>query len=120
MREGDTIVQQVHLPPIRAFSQKLIFGVRIKEIIDRSDEAGFSYETLEGHVEKGISTFTVGHAGSGLLFRIHTLSAPGNPLSRLLGPVFSVPYQAYCTRQALRNVRKTAISGQLIEDPHQK
>ncbi len=108
MRARDTIVQQVHIPPMRAFSQKLIFGVRVKEVIDRPEELGFSYETLDGHVEKGISTFTVRRSGSGMLFTIHTLSAPGSALSRMLGPVFSVPYQAYCTRRALMNVKRIA------------
>jgi hypothetical protein len=39
--------------------KQLKVGVRIKEIIDDKDCKGFSYETLQGHVEKGISTFIV-------------------------------------------------------------
>src|SRR5687768_850046 len=49
---GDNIVQQVYLPPIKLFSQKIIFGVRINQIIDDVDRKGFGYETLKGHVEK--------------------------------------------------------------------
>jgi tRNA C32,U32 (ribose-2'-O)-methylase TrmJ len=52
MRVGDTIAQQVYIPPTKTFSQKIIFGVRVNEIIDQVTEKGFSYETLEGHVEK--------------------------------------------------------------------
>ncbi len=59
MQIGDTIVQQIFLPPIKKFSQKIVVGVRINEIIPEVDKVGFSYETLEGHVEKGISTFTI-------------------------------------------------------------
>jgi len=59
MKIGDTIAQQVYIPPTRTFSQKIIFGVRVNEIIDQADKKGFSYETLEGHVEKGVSIFTV-------------------------------------------------------------
>jgi hypothetical protein len=106
MRIGDTIAQQVYIPPTKFLSQKIIFGVRINEIIDQPDKKGFSYETLEGHVEKGISTFTVEQAGNKVIFKIHTFSSPGNVLTKLLGPVFSVPYQTYCTQQALKNVRR--------------
>src|SRR6478672_11254940 len=59
LKVGDTIAQQVYIPPIKTFSQKIIFGVRINEIINQSNKIGFSYQTLEGHVEKGISTFLV-------------------------------------------------------------
>lgn len=105
MQIGDTIAQQVFLPPVKTFSQKIIFGVRICEIIDEPERKGFSYETLAGHVERGISTFTVEESAAGLQFKIHTFSGPGNLLSKILAPVFSVPYQAYCTRAALKNVR---------------
>lgn len=109
MRVGDTIVQQVFLPPIRGFSQKLVFAVRINEIIDRPDCKGFSYETVEGHVEKGISTFSLEDHGQEVLFKVITRSGAGNMLSKLLGPVFSVPYQAFCTRAALRNVERQVL-----------
>ncbi|MCK6615223.1 MAG: DUF1990 domain-containing protein [Ignavibacteriaceae bacterium] len=108
MRAGDTIAQQIYLPPLRNFSQKIIFGVRIKEIIDQPDKKGFSYETLEGHVEKGISTFTLEEIQGKTVFRIHTLSKPGILITRLLAPVFSVPYQTYCTNEALKYVKRQA------------
>lgn len=105
IRAGDTIVQQVFIPPF-GLSQKVVFGVRIKEVIDGPTRKGYSYETLEGHVERGISTFTVEPAADGTVtFVIHTYSAPATTLTRLLGPVFSVPYQAYCTRHALQHVK---------------
>jgi hypothetical protein len=106
MKIGDTIAQQVYIPPTRTFSQKIIFGVRINEIIDLSDKKGFSYETLEGHVEKGVSTFTVEQRDNKIFFKIQTYSAPGNILTKILGPIFSVPYQTFCTKAALRNVKR--------------
>lgn len=106
MKIGDTIVQQVFIPPIKYFSQKLIFGVRVNEIIDDELKKGFSYETLEGHVEKGISTFTIEQTENKLIFKIHTYSIPGNFLAKLLGSVFSVPYQTFCTKLALNNIKK--------------
>jgi hypothetical protein len=106
MKIGDTIAQQVFIPPTKIFSQKIIFGVRINEIIDQSDKRGFSYETLEGHVEKGISTFTVEYLDNKLIFKIQTYSTPGNFLTKLLGPFFSVPYQTFCTKAAFNNVKR--------------
>ena len=106
MKVGDTIAQQVYLPPIKMFSQKIIFGVRINEVIDQLDKKGFSYETLEGHVEKGVSTFTVEQVDSKLVFKIQTYSTPGNILTKLVGPFFSVPYQKFCTNGALKNVKQ--------------
>jgi hypothetical protein len=106
MKIGDTIAQQVYIPPTRTFSQKIIFGVRIYEIIDQADKKGFSYETLEGHVEKGISIFTVEQLDNKIIFKVQTYSTPGNILTKLLGPVFSVPYQTFCTNTALKNVKR--------------
>ncbi|MCH7723556.1 MAG: DUF1990 family protein [Bacteroidetes bacterium] len=103
---GDTIIQQVYLPPTKTFSQKLIFGVRINEIIDQPDKKGFSYETLEGHVEKGVSTFTIEQTEKETIFKIHTFSTPANFLTKLLGSIFSVPYQTFCTNTALKNVKQ--------------
>ncbi|HLP12641.1 MAG TPA: DUF1990 family protein [Flavobacteriales bacterium] len=106
MKVGDTILQQVFIPPTKTVSQKLIFGVRISEIIDEPFRKGFSYETLEGHVEKGVSTFTLEKLSEQIIFRINTFSTGGNFFTRLLGPVFSVPYQAFCTKRALTNVKR--------------
>jgi hypothetical protein len=106
MKIGDTIVQQVYIPPILTFSQKVIFGVRINEIINQTSRKGFSYETLEGHVEKGISIFTVEQLNSKLIFKIQTHSTPGNILTKLIGSIFSIPYQTFCTKKALNNVKR--------------
>ena len=106
MKIGDTIAQQVFIPPTKTFSLKIIFGVRINEIIDQADKKGFSYETLEGHVENGISTFTVEQLGNKVAFKVQTYSTPGNFLTKLLGPVFSVPYQTFCTKTALKIVKR--------------
>jgi hypothetical protein len=105
MREGDTILQQAFIPPVKSFSQKILFAVRINEIINEENRIGYSYETVEGHVEKGISIFTLEKNSSDILFKIHTFSSPGNLLTRMLGPVVSIPYQAYCTRKCLEHVK---------------
>lgn len=106
MKIGDTIVQQAYLPPIKCFSLKLIFSVWINEIIDQPNRKGFSYSTHVEHVEKGISTFTIEQLENELIFKIHTFSVPGIRLTRFLGPIFSLPYQAFCTKTALKNVKR--------------
>jgi uncharacterized protein (UPF0548 family) len=106
MRVGDTIVQQVRIPPAGIFSLKLVFGVRIRAIIDEPGRKGFRYATLRGHPERGLSTFTFERSGNNLIFCIHTYSTPGNFLAWILGPVFTRPFQAYCTRQALKWVKR--------------
>jgi hypothetical protein len=105
MKVGDTILQQAFLPPLKVLSQKIIFGVRVNNIIKDASRKGFSYETIEGHAEKGESTFTIEKTDNGILFKITTFSAPGTYLSKLVGPIFTSPYQAYCTRKALANVK---------------
>lgn len=106
MKIGDSIVQQAFLPPIITFSQKVIFGVRINEIINEENRKGFSYETIEGHVEKGISIFTIESKSNKLKFKIHTFSEPGNILTKIVGPIITVPYQTYCTKKALESVKR--------------
>jgi len=106
MKIGDTILQQAFIPPTKAFSQKIVFGVRVNDIIDETDRKGFSYVTVDGHVEKGESTFTIEDSNGGLIFKIKTYSEPGNLLTKLVGPIFTVPYQTYCTKRALENVKK--------------
>jgi hypothetical protein len=107
MTVGDTIVQQAFIPPFPQCSQKIIFGVRINRIINDSARIGFSYETLAGHVEKGMATFTLEKTGEKkIIFKVQTYSTPGNFLTQLAGPIFSVPYQAFCTRQALLHVKQ--------------
>lgn len=104
---GDTIVQQAFIPPFGHLSQKIVFGVRINEIINEPTRIGFSYETLNGHVEKGISMFTIEKtADEKTIFKVHTFSQPGNLLTKFVGPVFSVPYQTFCTRRGLLNVKR--------------
>lgn len=106
MKVGDTIAQQVYIPPTKVFSQKILFGVRINEIINQANKKGFSYETLDGHVEKGMSTFTLEQLDHQMIFKIQTYSTPGNVLTTLLGPIFSVPYQTFCTKTALNHVKR--------------
>ena len=110
MKIGDTILQQAFIPPVKLFSQKIVFGVRINNIIDEAGRKGFTYVTIVGHVEKGESAFTIEKDDQGLIFKIKTFSEPGNFLTKLVEPIFTAPYQSYCTRKALENVKKQISS----------
>jgi hypothetical protein len=103
---GDTIVQQVFIPPFRALSQKLIFGVRINSIINEPHRRGFGYETLEGHVERGESAFVIEQHRDEFIFRIQTYSEPSNAFVKMFGAWAAIPYQRYCTERALKHVKQ--------------
>jgi hypothetical protein len=107
MAVGDTIVQQAFLPPFKHLSLKIIMGVRINNIINDQKKSGFSYETLEGHIEKGCSSFTIEELKDGkIIFKINTFSKPRNILAQLAGPIISIPYQTFCTNRALQNMKQ--------------
>ena len=101
---GDTIVQQLHVPPTPSFCLNIIVGVRICETFRDGRCVGYSYETLDGHVEKGISRFLLQATdAASSSFQIETYSRPA---TKVLGLVQSVSswYQDICTDTALRHV----------------
>lgn len=103
MQVNDTIVQQIQIPPIKGLSSKIITGVRIKEIINAENRKGFSYETLQGHVERGISAFIIEQKNNSLDFTIETYSSANGFMLSIFQPLSSM-YQDYCTQQALNFV----------------
>ena len=105
MQPGDTIVQQILLPPVEGGVFTIICGVRITDVFCTANTAGFSYTTLEGHVEQGLSTFSFEGVGKDAVFKIETWSRPALPGGAILAPLFANRYQAWCTRQALAHVR---------------
>jgi Domain of unknown function (DUF1990) len=104
MRVGDIIVQRAVLPPI-GFGLCAEFAVRISALINEPSRLGFAYETLAGHLERGVSEFYFEERGGEVFFVIHTCSEPAHWLSRL-GRPFSLAYQKWCTRQALKHVKQ--------------
>ena len=105
IRLGDTIVQHVYIPPVRSFSKKLIVGVRVVEVVNKPNQRGFKYETIEGHIERGSASFMLSQESGSIRFVIHTFSKPNIWIARLVAPIFSVPYQTFLTRLALNNVK---------------
>jgi hypothetical protein len=104
MRVGDIIVQRAVLPPI-GFGLCAEFAVRISALISEPNKLGFAYETLAGHLERGLSEFYLEERAGELFFVIHTYSEPAHWLSRL-GRPFSLVYQKWCTQQALKHVKR--------------
>jgi Domain of unknown function (DUF1990) len=104
MRVGDLILQRAVVPPI-GFGICMEFAVRICKLIVEERRLGFAYETLSGHAERGVSEFYFEDRGGSLAFTIHTHSEPGHWTSRLAKNVVTLPYQAWCTRRALKHVR---------------
>ncbi len=104
MRVGDIIVQRAVLPPI-GFGLCAEFAVRISGLISEPSKLGFAYETLAGHLERGVSEFYFEDRAGALFFVIHTHSEPAHWLSRV-GRPFSLLYQKWCTQRALEHVKK--------------
>lgn len=104
MRVGDVIVQQVQIPPV-GVGIKLIFGSRVLSIHRSLSSAGFSYGTLAGHPETGSNEFSFSVEEGSLFAAVRTVAAPGLFLSRLLSPVFTKPYVAFCNARALQRMK---------------
>lgn len=109
---GDVILQQVFLPPL-GFGVGVEFAVRVSALIREERRLGFAYETLAGHVESGVSEFYFEEREGGLFFTIHTFSQPGHWTARITQHLFARPYQAWCTRRALAQVRALFLAQNL-------
>jgi Domain of unknown function (DUF1990) len=105
MRIGDIIVQRAVLPPI-GFGICAEFAVRIAALIGEPSKLGFAYETLAGHLERGVSEFYFEERAGEILFVVYTHSEPAHWLSRPGRGVFSLRYQRWCTQQALKHVKQ--------------
>ncbi len=93
------------MPPV-GFGLCLEFAVRVSAMFVEQKRVGFAYETLTGHAESGLSEFFFEERDGGLYFTIHTFSQPGHWTSRLAKEMFTLPYQAWCTGRALKNVKR--------------
>ena len=100
VHEGTTIVQRVAIGPFTLES-----AVRVQAVwhLDDADnvETGFSYVTLAGHPERGVSSFRVARDGAGqIVFAIDARSQPGSLLTRVGSP-FARRFQRRATEAAL-------------------
>ncbi|MDH3250279.1 MAG: DUF1990 domain-containing protein [Acidimicrobiia bacterium] len=75
---------------------------RIVDVIDSSDEFGFSYGTLPHHPEEGEEMFAVRDNGDGTVtFRVAAFSRPAGLLTTVIGPIGRL-IQRTMTRRYLR------------------
>lgn len=109
MQKGDIIIQQASVPPIPV-SLKMVFAVRVVDMFRSPTKVGFSYGTLKGHAEMGISEFYFSIQDGVVRANIHTYSAPGAILTRMVAPFLTLPYQQYCTNRALRRMSESFLS----------
>lgn len=105
MAVGDVLLQRTMMPPI-GYGLCIEFAVRVCELFNEEKRLGFAYETLTGHVESGVSEFSFEEKAGEVYFTIHTWSLPSHWTGRLASRVFTLPYQAWCTRRALAQVRE--------------
>ncbi|MFO1533002.1 MAG: DUF1990 family protein [Thermoplasmatota archaeon] len=82
--------------------------VRVFDVWDRASssgrEAGFSYEALPGHVERGVAQFALALKADVVSFRIESDSAPAKWFAKLGAPVARV-VQRRAVAHAFRNMR---------------
>jgi uncharacterized protein (UPF0548 family) len=86
--EGATIVQRVAIGPLRIAPAVRV--LRMWRTGDgQSEEAGFTYATLPGHPERGVSSFWVtrDRQSGRITFSIAARSQPGSLLYRLGRPI---------------------------------
>jgi hypothetical protein len=108
MQVGDTIVQQAQVPP--GWGLYLVFAVRVLAVFRDEKQAGFSYGTLRGHPETGMNAFSISSVPSGIDATVRTIAAPGLKLSRLLAPIFTRRYVAFCNRQASERMSREFLN----------
>ncbi|MDF3056650.1 MAG: hypothetical protein K0R17_865 [Rariglobus sp.] len=104
MAVGDVIIQRTMMPPV-GFGVCIEFAVRVCALFDDEKRLGFAYETLSGHPESGVSEFYFEEREGDVFFTIHTRSQPSHWTARFASCVFTLPYQAWCTRRAAAQVR---------------
>lgn len=108
MQKGDIIIQQASAPPLLV-SLKMVFAVRVVDMFRSPTKVGFSYGTLKGHAEMGISEFYFSIQDGVVRANIHTYSAPGAFLTRMVAPLITLPYQQYCTNRALQRMSESFL-----------
>lgn len=101
LREGTTIVQHVAIGPLSLEAAVRVVRVWRDHGAD-ADESGFTYATLEGHPERGISTFRIRRRSGErtIAFLIDVRSRPGSLLTRVARP-FARRFQRHATEAAL-------------------
>jgi uncharacterized protein (UPF0548 family) len=115
---GALIIQRVCVGPIAVET-----AVRVVDVFEASEmrRVGFTYVTLQGHVEKGVASFLVARhddaAGQRLTFNIESWSTSARGMAQAIAPLSRLVQKAI-SREALEHFR-TSVSGgdQLVRRP---
>jgi uncharacterized protein (UPF0548 family) len=103
LRTDALVIQRLFAGPLAVEA-----AVRVDEVFDeraRGGPAGFTYTTLQGHVERGTATFSVGLDGRGVpVLKIESWSRPGNALATMGRPLIR-RIQRSSVQEALRHVQ---------------
>lgn len=84
--KGALIQQRIRVGPLHFRGPVLIVDVW-DHPTPRGRTAGYGYEALPGHVERGTSSFRLKLEGDEVIFRIESHSAPAHWLARLFAPL---------------------------------
>lgn len=116
---GRPLEERVMLLEARFLFLTFYFGVKIGQVIDETRETedgpvrvwGYSYQTLEGHFEKGEMTFEVWKflETGAVQFRIHAYSQPDrirNPFYRIGFKLFGRTMQKKFAHRALERMQQ--------------
>lgn len=96
LENGDTIVQRIFVGPLAIEA-----GVRVVDVFRDGDRIGFSYVTLEGHVERGVASFFVARSREReVTFHIESWSTP-SALTTWLAPGVARYFQRKSVHEAL-------------------
>ena len=102
IHEDTTIVQYVSVGPVPLES-----AVRVQRMWHSTEaeleETGFSYATIRGHPERGVSTFRIRRTPGRITFLIDARSRPGSILTRVGRPI-ARRFQRAATEAALDHV----------------
>jgi uncharacterized protein (UPF0548 family) len=106
LNEGDTIVQRIFVAGLAIEA-----GVRVVEVRREPERVGFSYVTLEGHVERGVASFSVVREPEReLSFQIESWSTP-SVLTTWLAPGVARYFQRKSVAEALDSFVRQVVSG---------
>lgn len=122
-RPGDGLEGRNMLLQGRFCGMRFLMGARVSAVVDGEETVdgrpvrvwGWSYRTLEGHLEQGQMDFTVVKdlGGGGVDFRIHAISRP----ARIPNPVVRIGFRLFGRRLQLRFARTAcARMRRLVEE----
>jgi uncharacterized protein (UPF0548 family) len=118
VRSGTLIIQRVSVGPIAVET-----AVRVVDVFEGREGrlVGFTYVTLQGHVEKGVASFFVAShdhaAGQRLTFNIESWSTSARGVAQAIAPLSRLVQKAI-SREALEHFRSVVSGGdQLVRRP---